>query len=51
MDKPLVGDYVTAYFGGVLRTAQVVEWRGRKCFFDNGWYLHWGGAKVGFLYI
>lgn len=46
-NKPLVGELFKAYFGGDLQEARVVEWRGRKCFFDNGWYLVWNDT-VGF---
>ena len=48
--KPKVGDRYTAYFGGYLQTATVVEWRKNKCFFDNSWYLIWGGDATGFLF-
>lgn len=49
MNRPKVGEKVTAYFGDKLQTATVVEWQGRKCFFDNCWFLRWGGESVGFL--
>jgi hypothetical protein len=47
--RPLVGDRFEAYFGGMMQTATVVEWRGRRCFFDNGWFLVWiDGRGFGF---
>jgi hypothetical protein len=48
--RPAVGDKFTAFFGGSLRTATVVEWVGRRCYFDNGWFLVWGGDHIGFLF-
>jgi hypothetical protein len=50
MKKPQVGDQFTAYFGGRLETSTVVEWRDRRCYFENGWYLVWGGDHVGFKF-
>jgi hypothetical protein len=49
MKRPEVGEQFEAYFGERLITATVVEWRGRRCYFDNGYYLVWGGEHIGFL--
>jgi hypothetical protein len=49
MSRDAIGDYFTAFFGGRYEEARVVEWRGRRCFFDNGYFLVWGGEHVGFL--
>lgn len=48
MKKLAVGDKFEAYFGGRLQTATVVEWIGRRCYFDNGYYLLWCGESIGF---
>lgn len=47
MTKPKIGESVTAYFGAALIESKVVEWKGNKCFFDNGWYLIWND-EIGF---
>lgn len=48
--KPKVGDYFEAYFGRQFtELSQVVEWRGNRCFFSNGYYLVWSDAS-GFLF-
>jgi hypothetical protein len=49
MKRPEIGDWFSAYFGGVLSEARVIGWRGRWCDFDNGYSLRWGGEHVGFL--
>ena len=49
MKRPQVGDHFSAYFTTTYYdTARVVEWKGRRCFFDNGYFLIWGGESHGF---
>lgn len=50
MTRPGVGEQFTAYFGGRLQTATVVEWRGPRCYFDNGWHLIWAADHIGFQF-
>ena len=51
MKRPQVGELFEAYFAGrdYTELSFVVEWRGRICYFSNGYYLIWGGESVGFM--
>jgi hypothetical protein len=50
MEKPKVGERFTAYFKGQLLTSTIVEWVENRCYFENGYYLVWGGEDIGFLF-